>query len=177
MTIKATDNILNVPVRKPYTATLNVTKNINGTATTTSTTLTETDDHEAVWSYAFPIYAKGSDGVYYKTDATTFGESGTFTDGETIDKTVEYNTADNDIVFFNEARGKRVQQHSQLQLLQRLRRPRKRPERPQPRYLCRHLRGWKIQFRCRIHRCSWSQLRSPPRIRRPYSIHSVYKER
>ena len=102
MTIKATDNILNVPVRKPYTANLNVTKNINGTATTTSTTLTETDDHEAVWSYAFPIYAKGSDGVYYKTDATTFGESGTFTDGETIDKTVEYNTADNDIVFFNE---------------------------------------------------------------------------
>lgn len=102
ITIKAADNTLNVPVRKPYTATLNVTKNINGTATTTSTTLTETDDHEAVWSYAFPIYAKGSDGVYYKTDATTFGESGTFTDGETIDKTVEYNTADNDIVFFNE---------------------------------------------------------------------------
>ena len=102
ITIKTTDNTLNVPVRKPYTATLNVTKNINGTATTTTTTFTETDDHVATWSYAFPLYAKGSDGVYYKTDATTFGETGTFTDGETINKTVEYTTADNDIVFYSE---------------------------------------------------------------------------
>ena len=102
ITIKANDNILNVPVRKPYTATLNVTKNINGTATTTTTTFTETDDHVATWSYAFPLYAKGSDGVYYKTDATTFGETGTFTDGKTINKTVEYTTADNDIVFYSE---------------------------------------------------------------------------
>ena len=102
ITIKATDNTLNVPVRKPYTATLNVTKNINGTATTTTTSLTETDDHVATWSYAFPLYAKGSDGVYYKTDATTFGETGTFTDGETINKTVDYTTADNDIVFYSE---------------------------------------------------------------------------
>lgn len=102
ITIKATDNTLNVPVRKPYTATLNVTKNINGTATTTTTPLTETDDHVATWSYAFPLYAKGSDGVYYKTDATTFGETGTFTDGETINKTVDYTTADNDIVFYSE---------------------------------------------------------------------------
>ena len=102
ITIKAADNTLNVPVRKPYTATLNVTKNINGTATTTTTALTETDDHVATWSYAFPLYAKGSDGVYYKTDATTFGETGTFTDGETINKTVDYTTADNDIVFYSE---------------------------------------------------------------------------
>lgn len=102
ITIKATDNTLNVPVRKPYTATLNVTKNINGTATTATTALTETDDHVATWSYAFPLYAKGSDGVYYKTDATTFGETGTFTDGETINKTVDYTTADNDIVFYSE---------------------------------------------------------------------------
>lgn len=102
ITIKANDNTLNVPVRKPYTATLNVTKNINGTATTTTTPLTETDDHVATWSYTFPLYAKGSDGVYYKTDATTFGETGTFTDGETINKTIEYNTADNDIVFYSE---------------------------------------------------------------------------
>lgn len=102
ITIKATDNTLNVPVRKPYTATLNVTKNINGTATTTTTSLTETDDHVATWSYTFPLYAKGSDGVYYKTDATTFGESGTFTDGEIINKTVDYNIADNDIVFYSE---------------------------------------------------------------------------
>ena len=64
--------------------------------------MTETDDHVATWSYAFPLYAKGSDGVYYKTDATTFGETGTFTDGETINKTVDYTTADNDIVFYSE---------------------------------------------------------------------------
>lgn len=102
ITIKAADNTLNVPVRKPYTATLNVTKKINGTATTTTTALTETDDHVATWSYAFPLYAKGSDGVYYKTDATTFGETGTFTDGETINKTVDYTTADNEIVFYSE---------------------------------------------------------------------------
>lgn len=102
MTITSAENILNVPIRKPYTATLNVTTNINGTATTTSTALTETDDHVSSWSYAFPIYVKGADGVYYKADATTFGESGTFTDGETISKTVNYTTADNDVVFFSE---------------------------------------------------------------------------
>lgn len=102
MTITASDNTLNVPVRKPYTATLNVTTNINGTATTATTAFTETDDHVATWAYAFPIYAKGTDGVYYKADATTFGESGTFTDGETISKTVNYTTADNDVIFFSE---------------------------------------------------------------------------
>lgn len=102
LTLTTSENTLNVPVRKPYTATLNVTTNVNGTSSTETTNLTETDDHDATYTYVYPLY-KLSNGVYYKVDDTSaFGETGTFIDGETINKTVNYTTADKDVVFYSE---------------------------------------------------------------------------
>lgn len=106
ITLKEGENTLNVPVRKAYSATLNVTYNVVGTETTNTTDLIEADDKTTNWSYAYPLYKKGEDGKYYKADNTeTFGESGTFKDGEVINKTVAYSTADNEVVNFVEAEG------------------------------------------------------------------------
>lgn len=97
-------SVVTVNFHKARTAKLNVTYNVNGTTSTTTTALAETDEGSTAWSYAYPLYMKGADGVYYKADNTeSFGESGTFTDGETIDHTVTYSTADNQIVFYSEA--------------------------------------------------------------------------
>lgn len=104
ITLSDGDNTLNVPVRKAYTATLNVTYNVGGAESTESTNLVETDDKTTNWSYAYPLYKKAEDGTYYKVDnSETFGESGTYKDGEVINKTVKYSTADADVVYFADA--------------------------------------------------------------------------
>ena len=99
----AASNVLNVPVRAPYTATLNVTRTIGGVAQTpVVTNLTETDAKVCSWNYTYPLYVQ-KDGVYYVADVTSsFGESGTFTDGETINKTVAYTNPDYSVVYFGE---------------------------------------------------------------------------
>ena len=103
MTITSGTNVLDVPVRAPYTATLNVTKTIGGVAQTpVVTNLVETDAKVCSWNYTYPMYVQ-KDGVYYVADVTSsFGESGTFTDGETINKTVAYTTPDYSVVYFGE---------------------------------------------------------------------------
>lgn len=99
----ATQNVLNVDVRKPYTATLKITTTVNGESTTETTDLTETDNKVTTWTYVYPLYKKSGD-VYYKADnSSSFGETGTFADGDVIEKTVNYSTADNDVVFYGEA--------------------------------------------------------------------------
>ena len=97
----AASNVLNVPVRAPYTATFNLTTSIAGVAgDPVATVLTETDDKVCNWNYAFPLY-KEKDGIYYISDnQTTFGETGTFTDGEVINKTISYTNAEADVVYF-----------------------------------------------------------------------------
>lgn len=97
----AASNVLNVPVRAPYTATLNVTTTIGENApSTVITNLVETDAKVCAWSYAYPLYVKSGD-VYYKADnTTTFGEGGTFTNGQVIEKSVVYSTTDENVVFF-----------------------------------------------------------------------------
>jgi len=102
MTLVAGENVLNVPVRVPYTATLNVTTTINGTANVQSINLTESDTKSCAWSYAYPKYVKSGD-IYYLCDASTFVFSGTFTDGQTIEQSVNYPTADESIIFYQEA--------------------------------------------------------------------------
>ena len=101
------ENVLDVPVRAPYTATLNVTTTIGTNDPQVAVTnLVESDAKDCSWSYAYPLYVKSGD-VYYKADnTTTFGEGGTFTDREVINKTVTYSTADADVVFFAEAESK-----------------------------------------------------------------------
>ena len=103
LTLVAGDNTLDVPVRKPYTATLNVSTTIGtGEPSVVTTNLVETDDKDCTWSFVYP-YCVESEGVYYVADkVSTFGETGTFTDGETINKTVTYSTANNNIVFYAE---------------------------------------------------------------------------
>lgn len=103
MTLVEGENVLNVPVRKPYTTTLSVTQVVAGeTSEPVETVFTETDDKVCEWSYVWPLYI-AKDGVYYKADNTAFAESGTF-DGETgtIEKTVTYSSVDNSVVYFGE---------------------------------------------------------------------------
>ena len=99
----AASNVLNVPVRAPYTATLNVTKTIGGVAETpVVTNLIETDGKVCSWTYTYPMYVQ-KDGVYYVADETaSFGESGNFTDGQTINKTVAYTNPDYSVVYYAE---------------------------------------------------------------------------
>lgn len=99
----AASNVLNVPVRAPYTATLNVTRTIGGVAQSpVVTNLTETDAKVCSWVYTYPMYVQ-KDGVYYVADETaSFGESGNFTDGQTINKTVAYTNPDYSVVYYGE---------------------------------------------------------------------------
>ena len=100
----AASNVLNVPVRAPYAATLSVTTTIGGTPNVVVTPLTETDEKVCNWSFAYSKYV-AKDGIYYLCDETDFVQSGPFTDGETIEKTISYSTADKTIVAFYEAEG------------------------------------------------------------------------
>jgi len=102
MTLVAGENVLDVPVRAPYAATLKVTTTVNGTASEETFELTETDAKDNSYSYAFSKYVKSGD-VYYVCDADKFAFNGTFTDGEVIEKAVSYTNADENIVFFKEA--------------------------------------------------------------------------
>ena len=95
------ENILEVPVRAPYTATLRVTTTIGGTPSVVDTPLTETDGKVCSWSFAYPKYA-AKDGIYYLCDASTFVQSGTFSDDEIVERTVTYTTPDVSVVGFSE---------------------------------------------------------------------------
>jgi len=109
MTLINGANVLDVPVRAPYTATLTLTKNIGGEAQTPEVTnLTETDAKVCSWIYAYPMYMKKGD-VYYIADVTSsFGESGSFTDGQSISKTVNYTVATPEVVWFKDIDGASV---------------------------------------------------------------------
>lgn len=96
------ENTLVVPVRKPYTATLSLTYNVNGTETTKYRDLVETDDKVATWIAGYPMYMENN-GLYYKSETETPAETGTFTNGEVINKTVNYNISEEDVVYYEEA--------------------------------------------------------------------------
>ena len=98
-------NVLDVTVRKAYQATLSVTTSVGGVAgAPVNTVLTEADDNSCNWSFAYSKYKKSGD-YYYLCDAETYYQSGVFTDGQTIEKTISYNTIDKTIVAFAEAEG------------------------------------------------------------------------
>lgn len=99
----ATSNVLNVPVRAPYSATLIVTTKIAGIAgEPVETPFIETNEKACLWYYSYPMYVQ-KDGVYYVADnIETFGETGSFTDGQKIEKTVNYTNPDYSVVYFGE---------------------------------------------------------------------------
>ena len=101
MALVAGNNELNVPVRPTYKATLKVTNTINGTANEEIIALEESDSKSCAWRYPYSKYVKSGD-VYYLCDANTFVFSGTFVDGDVIEKSVSYSTADESIVYFGE---------------------------------------------------------------------------
>ena len=97
-------NTWDVEVRKAYTATVSLVTTIAGAESEPVTiTFTETDDKQCIWSYGYPLYIKSGD-VYYIADNTeTFGEVGTFTNGQVIEKSVSYTNVAEDVVFFAES--------------------------------------------------------------------------
>ena len=101
LTLTAGDNTLDVPVRTPYTATLTLTTTINGIDNVENITLVESDNKSCAWNYPYSMYVKSGD-IYYLCDANTFVLSGTFTNGDVIEKSISYSTADESIVFFGE---------------------------------------------------------------------------
>ncbi len=103
MELAASGNVLNVSVRKPYTAILNVKTTVDGEEySSSSKTVEEADDKSTSYTYVYSAYVN-KDGVYYVADnLDSFGETGTFADGDTINKTVAYSAA-NDVVYFSEA--------------------------------------------------------------------------
>ena len=104
---EAASNVLNVPVRAPYTATLNVTTTIGGiVGSPVITNLTETDAKVCSWSYAWSLYVEKDSKFYLVDNAGSYGESGTFTDGDVINKTVTYTNEATDVVYFEDALGK-----------------------------------------------------------------------
>ena len=95
-------NTWDVEVRKPYTATVSLVNTIAGVESEpVTTTFTETDDKVCTWTVGYPMYVL-KDGVYYKLDGDVRGESGTFKDKQTINKTANYTNADNTVAYFTE---------------------------------------------------------------------------
>ena len=103
----AASNVLNVPVRAPYTATLNVTTEVAGVAESpVSKVFTETDEKVCSWSYEYSLYVERDNKFYLVDKVGTYGESGTFTDGEVINKTVSYTNEASDVEYFEDGIGK-----------------------------------------------------------------------
>ena len=99
----AASNVLNVPVRAPYTATLSVTKKIGGVAQTPVVTdLTETDDKVCSWTYTYDKYVYYNSKFYVADVTSSYGESGSFSNGETISKTVNYTNEDASVMAYTE---------------------------------------------------------------------------
>lgn len=95
-------NTWDIEVRKPYTATVSLVNTIAGEDSAPITkTFTETDDKVCTWTVGYPMYVL-KDGVYYKLDGDIRGESGTFEDKQTINKTANYTNADNTVAYFTE---------------------------------------------------------------------------
>ena len=102
VTSNPANNVLNVPVRKPYNTTLNVYRMLDGVKEAElfiTKPLTETDDKVANWVYTFPLCVN-IDGAWYEATLKDgkFGEEGTFTN-DALEKTVDY-TLNADIVGF-----------------------------------------------------------------------------
>ncbi len=99
------ENVLNIDVRKPYTATLNVLYSYDGGegVQQSTTALTETDEKDNSYTYVFPYYVQKDEKWYRATlKDGKFGETVTYSSyGETINKTVSY-TLDDNVVYYSE---------------------------------------------------------------------------
>lgn len=104
-TLQASNNNFEVEVRKPYSAKFSLETLVNNESVNkTNSNLEETDDRATEWSYVYSKYYINKDNKYYVADdITKFGETGSFKDGDDIQKTVSYSNEAKDVVFFKEA--------------------------------------------------------------------------
>lgn len=103
-TLQASNNNFDVEVRKPYSAKFSLETLVNNESVSkTNSNLEETDDRVTEWSYAYSKYINKDNKYYVADDITKFGETGSFKDGDDIQKTVSYSNEAKDVVFFKEA--------------------------------------------------------------------------
>ena len=103
-TLQASNNNFDVEVRKPYSAKFSLETLVNNESVNkTNSNLEETDDRATEWSYVYSKYINKDNKYYVADDITKFGETGSFKDGDDIQKTVSYSNEAKDVVFFKEA--------------------------------------------------------------------------
>ena len=103
-TLQASNNNFDVEVRKPYSAKFSLETLVNNESVSkTNSNLEETDDRVTEWSYAYSKYINKDNKYYVADDITKFVETGSFKDGDDIQKTVSYSNEAKDVVFFKEA--------------------------------------------------------------------------
>lgn len=103
-TLQASNNNFEVEVRKPYSAKFSLETLVNNESVSkTNSNLEETDDRVTEWSYAYSKYINKDNKYYVADDITKFGETGSFKDGDDIQKTVSYSNEAKDVIFFKEA--------------------------------------------------------------------------
>lgn len=103
-TLQASNNNFEVEVRKPYSAKFSLETLVNNESISkTNSNLEETDDRVTEWSYAYSKYITKDKKYYVADDITKFVETGSFKDGDDIQKTVSYSNEAKDVVFFKEA--------------------------------------------------------------------------
>ena len=103
-TLQASNNNFDVEVRKPYSAKFSLETLVNNESVSkTNSNLEETDDRATEWSYVYSKYINKDNKYYVADDITKFGETGSFKDGDDIQKTVSYSNEAKDVVFFKEA--------------------------------------------------------------------------
>lgn len=103
-TLQASNNNFDVEVRKPYSAKFSLETLVNNESVNkTNSNLEETDDRVTEWSYVYSKYINKDNKYYVADDITKFGETGSFKDGDDIQKTVSYSNEAKDVVFFKEA--------------------------------------------------------------------------
>ena len=103
-TLQASNNNFDVEVRKPYSAKFSLETLVNNESVSkTNSNLEETDDRTTEWSYVYSKYINKDNKYYVADDITKFGETGSFKDGDDIQKTVSYSNEAKDVVFFKEA--------------------------------------------------------------------------
>lgn len=103
-TLQASNNNFDVEVRKPYSANFSLETLVNNESVNkTNSNLEETDDRATEWSYTYSKYINKDNKYYVADDITKFGETGSFKDGDDIQKTVSYSNEAKDVVFFKEA--------------------------------------------------------------------------
>ena len=102
--MQASNNNFDVEVRKPYSANFSLETLVNNESVNkTNSNLEETDDRVTEWSYVYSKYINKDNKYYVADDITKFGETGSFKDGDDIQKTVSYSNEAKDVVFFKEA--------------------------------------------------------------------------